>query len=148
MLVNVWTDGACSSKENNGHGPGGWAAILQAWVGAANNPAADPYAVKEITGGKHYTTAPEMELEAILGALRALINGPHTVVVHTDCQLAIGWLSLGWKRKASHLRPILNEIDALMKAHQVSFRKVKAHNGDRMNERADALAHGAVERYR
>ena len=133
MLVNIWTDGACSGNP----GPGGFAAILVAGERR-----------KEVVGGKCETTNNEVELLAILAGLAALSSGPHEVVVHTDSQLAVGWLSNGWKRKAEHLRPILNHIDRLAANHNVSFEWVKGHNGDRMNERADALAHGAVERYR
>ena len=120
--VSIWTDGSGSG----GRGPGGWACILRCggWE-------------REIRGHELDTTSQRMEIMATIRGLEAL-KKPCTVTVYTDSQYVIGVLSLGWKRKANH--DLLAKADALVSKHTVSFEKVKAHNGDAMNERADELA--------
>ena len=125
MDILVYTDGACSGNP----GPGGWAAVL----------ISGPHR-KEVAGSNPSTTNNEMELVAILEGLRALRGGPHNVTVITDSQLAIGWLSQGWKRKAAHLHSVLAEIDQLASGHNTSYAHVNGHGGCLENERADSLA--------
>jgi len=131
--VTVYVDGACSGNP----GPGGWGVILEAGT-----------ASKELSGGKSATTNNEMELAAVLAGLQALKDSGHDVTIVTDSANVIGWLSLGWKRKAVHLRPTLHEIDTLLAKHSVTFEKVAGHSGHPQNERCDALARAALERYR
>ncbi|MBC8263325.1 MAG: hypothetical protein H8E47_04285, partial [Anaerolineales bacterium] len=68
------------------------------------------------------------------------------VTIHTDSQYVIGALDLGWKRKANH--DLLAQADALLAKHDVTFVKVKGHDGNLLNERCDQLAKAEVERQR
>jgi ribonuclease HI len=137
--VDVFTDGACSGNP----GPGGWGAILRS--GAHE---------KEISGGERLTTNNRMELMAAIRALEALKKAS-TVVVHTDSKYVMDgitqwlprWKKNGWK--TSDKKPVKNEdlwraLEAECARHQVTWRWVRGHAGHAENERADALARGAI----
>jgi len=126
----IYTDGACSGNP----GPAGWAAIL----------VCDKHQ-KEVVGGAEESTNNRAELMAAIVGLESL-KFACQVTIHTDSQYVIGALDLGWKRKANH--DLLAKADALLAKHDVTFVKVKAHNGDVMNERCDQLAKAEVERQR
>ena len=122
--VDIWTDGACDPNP----GPGGWGAVL-----TYNRH------TKELSGGKTDTTNNEMELVAVHEALKAL-REPCRVTVHSDSRLVIKWLTKEWQCNAY---PELRD-EILAMGHDLSFAWVKAHNGDRLNERADTLAKAAI----
>lgn len=126
MLVKVWTDGGCAPNP----GPGGWGVVLTCGKHR-----------RELSGSKSRSTNNEMELMAVNAAIKAL-KFPCNVVIHTDSQNVIGWLSLGWKCRHEHLREQLAQFRHLVSygEHEVRFVKVKAHSGDTNNERADRLA--------
>ena len=129
----VYTDGACSGNP----GPGGWA-----WITADGRRA---------SGGVGHTTNQRMELTAVLEALRSL---PGPVEVRSDSTYVVncfkdrwyeGWLARGWKNSAK--KPVANQdlweplIDLyLPRADTIRFVWVKGHNGDPLNDAADALA--------
>ena len=137
--VDVFTDGACSGNP----GPGGWGAILRS--GAHE---------KEISGGERMTTNNRMELMAAIRALEAL-SKPYTVILHTDSKYVMDgitqwlprWKKNGWK--TADKKPVKNEdlwraLEAECARHEVTWRWVRGHNGHAENERADALARGAI----
>ena len=139
MIVEIFTDGACSGNP----GPGGWAAILRAGCHE-----------KELCGGEKATTNNRMELTAVIEGLKAL-NKSSTVTVHTDSRYVmdgaakwlIGWKKKGWK--TADKKPVKNEdlwraLDAEMARHQIHWVWVAGHSGHPENERADALARGAI----
>ena len=60
-----------------------------------------------------------------------------------------GWKRNGWKTAAK--KPVKNaelwqQLDEAVKRHHVNWHWVKGHAGDEGNERADALARGAIIR--
>lgn len=133
--ITIYTDGACSGNP----GPGGWGAILE-YKGAR----------REISGGERETTNNRMELLGVISALSAL-KEPCAVTLYTDSQYisrAInekwldGWKAKGWKRKGGELKNIdlWKELDRLLTVHKVSFRWVKGHADNELNNRCDALA--------
>jgi ribonuclease HI len=137
--VDIFTDGACSGNP----GPGGWGAILR--YGAVE---------KELSGGERETTNNRMEMMAAIAALEAL-KGPTHVRLHTDSQYVKngittwihGWKKNGWK--TSDKKPVKNvdlwqRLDIALKSHKIDWIWVKGHNGHAENERADALARGAI----
>ncbi len=92
---------------------------------------------------------------AAISALEAL-KRPCTVELVTDSRYVMdgiekwiaGWKRNGWRTAAK--APVKNEdlwrrLDAARAAHTVAWRWVKGHNGDPLNERADALARAAAE---
>jgi ribonuclease HI len=133
--VSIWTDGACSGNP----GPGGWGAILN-YEGHE----------KELCGGEALTTNNRMELMGAISALEAL-SRPCAVDVHTDSQYlrggVTGWIG-NWKRngwRTADKKPVKNEdlwrrLDEATARHDIAWKWVKGHAGDRMNERADELA--------
>ena len=137
--VEIWTDGACSGNP----GPGGWGAILR-FNGME----------KELSGAEAQTTNNRMELMAAIAALEALTR-PCAVTLTTDSQYVKDGLTKwihGWKRngwKTADKKPVKNEdlwkrLDAAAAKHKVTWEWVKGHAGHPENERADALARGAI----
>jgi ribonuclease HI len=132
----VFTDGACSGNP----GPGGWGMV---WV-------KDDQVVTQAHGHEPRTTNNRMELTALIAAYEALPEDAEVVIrsdsdlcVKTINQWAAGWKRRGWKRKEG---PVKN-LDLVQRAHELSLRHpraklvwIKAHDGSRWNEYADALA--------
>lgn len=134
-LVVIHTDGACSGNP----GPGGWGAVLQ--YGGHQ---------RELKGGAAETTNNRMELTAAIEALNALTRRC-AVELHTDSTYVRDGLTKwmpNWKRngwKTADKKPVKNAdlwqaLDEAATRHGVSWRWVKGHAGDEMNERADSLA--------
>lgn len=136
--TQVYTDGACSGNP----GPGGWA-----WAVPGG-----PFA----SGAAVHTTNQRMEITAALEALQA-IDGPVEVV--SDSTYVVhcfrdrwyeGWRRRGWTN--SQKKPVANRdlweplIDLYLVRGDVSFRWVKGHSGDAMNDLVDALAVEACAR--
>ncbi len=139
LIVEIYTDGACSGNP----GPGGWGAVLR-WNGHE----------KELSGGEPDTTNNRMEMMAAIKGLEEL-KKPSRVEIYTDSKYLqdgvmkwlAGWKAKGWKTAAK--KPVKNkdlwlELDELLKKHDVTFHWVKGHDGHPENERADALATGAI----
>ncbi|MDQ1723497.1 MAG: ribonuclease [Frankiaceae bacterium] len=130
--LEVWTDGACSGNP----GPGGWAwATRDGRQGYGSSPA---------------TTNQRMEVQAALAAITAL-SGP--LVVVSDSTYVVncfrdgwwkGWLGRGWVNTAK--KPVANRdlwqplIELYVVRGDVTFRWVKGHSGDPMNDLVDQLA--------
>ncbi len=137
--IEIFTDGACSGNP----GPGGWGAILR--VGEHE---------KELSGGEKLTTNNRMEMMAAIKALEAL-KKPSAVTLYTDSKYVMDgltqwlprWKANGWK--TSDKNPVKNDdlwkiLDEAVKRHDVQWRWVRGHDGHVENERADALARGAI----
>lgn len=130
--LEVWTDGACSGNP----GPGGWA-----WATKDG---------RKGSGGEAKTTNQRMEVSAALKAIQAL-EGP--LVVVSDSTYVVncfrdewwrGWLARGWVN--SQKKPVANRdlweplIETFRERGDISFRWVKGHSGDEMNDLVDQLA--------
>jgi ribonuclease HI len=127
----VYTDGACSGNP----GPGGWA-----WAVPRGRYA---------SGARARTTNQRMEIMAVLEAAKAL-DGPLEVV--SDSTYVIncfrdrwfeGWLQKNWTN--SQKRPVVNRdlwepLIESVRQRGITFRWVKGHSGDPMNELVDQLA--------
>lgn len=137
--VTIYTDGACSGNP----GPGGWGAIL---VYGEHE--------KELSGGEADTTNNRMEMMAVISGLEAL-SSPCDVTVVTDSEYVMngmtkwlkGWQARGWK--TADKKPVKNadlwqRMVQASSSHTLYWQWVRGHNGHEMNERADALARGAV----
>ena len=138
--THVYTDGACSGNP----GPGGWA-----WAVPGG-----PFA----SGAAARTTNQRMEIQAVLEALGALA-GPLEVV--SDSTYVVncfrdrwyeGWRRRGWTN--SQRKPVANRdlweplIDRYLERGDVTFRWVKGHSGDPMNDLVDRLAVEATQAQR
>ncbi len=133
----VFTDGACSGNP----GPGGWGTV---WV-------SDGEVMDQRRGHEGQTTNNRMELTALIAAYEMLprdeeitIWSDSNLCVQTINQWAAGWKRKGWKRGKD--KPVKN-LELVQRAYNLSLarplatlRWIKAHNGSRWNEYADALA--------
>ncbi len=130
--TEVWTDGACSGNP----GPGGWA-----WATKDG---------RRGWGSAPQTTNQRMEIQAALEAVTAL-EGP--IVVVSDSTYVVncfrdgwwkGWLARGWVNASK--KPVANRdlweplIELYRERGDVTFRWVKGHSGDEMNDVVDLLA--------
>ena len=129
--IVVYTDGACSGNP----GPGGWAWAVQG----------GPFA----TGAVVHTTNQRMEITAAFEAVRTLsgeieVVSDSTYVVNCFKQKWYAtWLANGWRN--SQKKPVANRdlwepFVALATARSVTFRWVKGHGTDPMNQLVDELA--------
>jgi len=134
--TGIFTDGSCDPNP----GPGGWGLV---WVEGGEIRA-------ERNGQAPDTTNNRMELQALIEAL-GLLGEDDKVTVYSDSQLCVktinewaaGWEKRGWKRKTGPIKnlDLVQELWALSKARPgAKFQWIKAHDGSRWNEYADALA--------
>jgi ribonuclease HI len=138
----MYTDGACSGNP----GPGGWGAIL-----------IEDGRELELSGGENPTTNQRMELTAPLEGLRSLA-GRRRVAIYSDSAYVINcfrdkwyvrWRKNGWvnsQKKPVENRDLWEPLIAEVERHDVTWHKVAGHSGDRLNDRADALARAAITR--
>jgi ribonuclease HI len=134
--IVVYTDGACSGNP----GPGGWAWAVEGGAFAS--------------GAVPHTTNQRMEITAALEAVRALsdpleVVSDSTYVVNCFKQRwHEGWRANGWKnsqRKPVANRDLWEPFIRLALERDVTFRWVKGHGTDRMNQLVDELAVEAAQ---
>ena len=137
--VRLITDGACLGNP----GRGGWAYILR--YGEHK---------REMWGSAPETTNNRMELTAAIEGLRALKEGCAVEVVTDSEYLKNGittWIH-GWKRngwKTAAKKPVLNQdlwqqLDELVRHHDVRWTWTKGHADHGDNNRCDELASRAA----
>ena len=134
--ITIHTDGACLGNP----GPGGYGIVLQSGTQRG-----------ELSGGYRLTTNNRMELMGPIKALQAL-NQPSHVVLHSDSRYVVDAVKKGWakkwrandwmrNKKEQAVNPDLwAQLLELLEEHEVEFRWVRGHAGDRENERCDQLA--------
>jgi ribonuclease HI len=135
-MIIIFTDGAAKGNP----GPGGYGAVLL--LGDK---------VLEIGEGKKLTTNNEMELRAVVEALKQVPAGSEDVKIYTDSKYVVegakgwifGWMKNGWKTKTggdvSH-KQVWQELIDLLKEVKVDWHKIPGHSGLIGNERADSIA--------
>jgi ribonuclease HI len=132
----IFTDGSCQTNP----GPGGWGAVF----------VRDGEVVAQRFGADPATTNNRMELTAMIEGL-LLAPPAHLVDIYSDSQLVVntltawakGWEARGWKRKEGE---VMN-LDLVQRAYALALERpnariqwIRAHDGSRWNEYADALA--------
>lgn len=134
--TGIFTDGSCQPNP----GPGGWGAV---WVD-------DNQIIAERHGAEPYTTNNRMELTAMIAGLEMApedeeitIYSDSNLVVNTLTKWAKGWEQRGWRRKEGE---VMN-VDLVKRAWELVQQKplaklewIRAHDGSRWNEYADALS--------
>lgn len=138
--VVIYTDGACKGNP----GPGAYAAVL---LHGSHR--------KEVAQGYRLTTNNRMELLAAITALELLQEGC-AVTLHSDSKYLVqaitqkwidGWIRRGWKTAAKQAvknQDLWQRLLKAMKPHEITWKWVKGHAGNRENERCDQLANEAV----
>jgi ribonuclease HI len=134
--TGVFTDGSCEGNP----GPGGWGFV---WV-------EDDVIVAQKRGHDPATTNNRMELTALIEAYRAL-PADAAVTIYSDSELCVktvnewaaGWEARGWRRKSGAIAnlPLVKALWSEAQRHpKATLRWIRAHDGSRWNEYADALA--------
>ena len=137
--IVIYTDGACSGNP----GKGGWGAILM-----YNQHS------KEISGAQSHATNNQMELKAVMEALK-IIKKSHMIEIYTDSKYVMDgitkWVN-SWQKNnwlTADKKPVKNidlwkELLDLTSNHQISWHWVRGHSGDKYNEIVDKLARNAI----
>ena len=138
--IEIFTDGACSGNP----GIGGWGALLRY-----------KDIEKELSGGELETTNNRMELTAVIEALKAL-KATCNITLYTDSKYVMcgitewmeNWKKNGWRttNKKGDVKNVdlWQQLDELIKNHEIRWVWVKGHNGHPENERVDTLARNEV----
>ncbi|MHB1702823.1 MAG: ribonuclease HI [bacterium] len=135
--IDIYTDGACSGNP----GPGAYAAILL-------------YKDKEkvVSGFKEHTTNQEMEIVAVLSALKSIKNKDIPIDLYSDSKYALdgmsdwmhGWAKKLWKKEIKH-KNIWQEIHSLYNLLKINCIWVKGHANNLYNERCDKIARDLIK---
>jgi ribonuclease HI len=107
--------------------------------------------ILEKGGYKEYTTNNEMELRAVVEALKEIVHKNTPVEIYTDSKYVVegakgwvfGWAKNGWKTKAGSNvlnKELWQELLPLLGKVEIDWHKVPGHVGIAGNERADVIA--------
>jgi ribonuclease HI len=132
----VFTDGGASPNP----GPGGWGAVY----------VTNGEIIEQRWGHDKETTNNRMELTAIIAGCDMVPAG-RPATIYSDSHLAVrsltewapGWEKNGWKRKTGPIKNLELVKEAYYKLGarpELHLEWIKAHDGSRWNEYADALA--------
>ncbi len=132
----IFTDGAAKGNP----GPGGYGVVI-----------AHAGTITEKGGSKDRTTNNEMELKAVVEALKEIVPKKVPVHIYTDSKYVVegatgwvfGWANNGWVTKAK--TDVLNkelwqELLPLLRQLEIDWHKIPGHSGLLGNERADDIA--------
>lgn len=132
----VFTDGSADPNP----GPGGWGAVF----------VRDDEIIGEAKGHERDTTNNRMELTALIAGFDLVPTG-EAATVYSDSNYCVrminewadGWARNDWRRKAGPVKN-LDLVKALYERArarpELTLRWIKAHDGSRWNEYADALS--------
>ena len=137
--IIIYTDGGCRGNP----GPGGWAYIIKTEIIEMSR-----------SGGDTYTTNNKMELTAVIRSLEAVLKNSElaerSIELHTDSQYVKNgisswiknWIRNGWMTAAK--KPVKNkelwiELKAVSDKLDVTWKWVKGHAGDPLNEACDQM---------
>ena len=138
----IWCDGACKGNP----GVGGWGALI-----------IENDVENRIYGGQLVATNNQMELKAAIMGLCALAQTQRNwVTITTDSQYVKkgitewinGWKRNGWRTSTGSEvknKPLWVQLDALCQQHEVHWKWVKGHSGDKNNDIVDELANQGVQ---
>ena len=139
-IIKIYTDGACRGNP----GPGGWGALILK----------DNEEIK-LNGGQNDTTNNQMELTAVIKALKFFSESTE-IEIFTDSKYVMDgiteyikkWKVNGWKTASK--KPVKNtdlwkQLDALNAHHSIRWNWVKGHSGLRENDIADELANLGID---
>ena len=139
-MINIYTDGACSGNP----GIGGWGVVI------INNKK-----IIKLNDGMINTTNNQMELVAAINALE-YFKTEQTITIYTDSKYVkdgiTSWINKwkinGWK--TANKKPVKNKtlwikLNNQIEKHNITWKWVKGHDGNKYNEFADLLARKYIE---
>ena len=140
MIINIYTDGACSGNP----GKGGWGVVIL-----------DNDKQILLNGGDQQTTNNKMELTAAIKALE-YFEVKQKLIINTDSKYVKdgieswikNWKKNGWKtsaKKEVKNKELWIRLDDLINKHNVVWKWVKGHAGNKYNNKADSLARNFIE---
>ena len=133
--MNIYTDGSCLGNP----GPGGYAAICTK----------NGNIIFKYSGNCIYTTNNRMELQAVISALEHADEFKKNITISTDSTYVKNgiekWLDKwktkkSWENKERKNQDLWEKLDVLNQKFKPIWKWIKAHSGNKFNERADALA--------
>ncbi len=135
--IIIYTDGACRGNP----GVGSWAATLEY-----------KQHKKEISGLSPHTTNNQMELTAVIEALKCIKVIPSQIIINTDSQYVqkgmtewiTGWKKKNWKNVKNHI--LWQELDSLANMHHIDWKWVRGHDGNLGNEYVDMLCNKVLDK--
>ena len=139
-VVKIYTDGACSGNP----GAGGWGVVI-----------INKTDIEKFCGYEKDTTNNRMELMAAIQGIAKQEIGS-IITLYTDSKYVkdgiTSWV-MNWKKNnwiTSAKKPVKNKdlwqkLDLLCENHQITWKWVKAHNGNKWNEYVDDLARKCAE---
>ena len=138
-MIEIYTDGSCLKNPGNG----GWAAII---IKEGEN--------NEISGSEKDTTNNRMELLAPINALKKM-SPNEQIIIYTDSKyVKLGitewinkWVINKWKTSKKEdvkNKDLWIELYNLNESLNVKWSWVKAHAGNKINEKVDLLAKKAA----
>ena len=139
-IIRIYTDGACRGNP----GPGGWGALILK----------DNEEIK-LNGGQNDTTNNQMELTAVIKALKFFSESTE-IEIFTDSKYVMDgiteyikkWKVNGWKtasKKSVKNSDLWKQLDDLSTHHSIKWNWVKGHSGHRENDIADELANLGID---
>ena len=140
--ILIFTDGAAKGNP----GKGGFGVVI------LHNKK-----VVEIGGYKAHTTNNEMELKAVVEALKEVVSKKAPAEIYTDSKYVVegakgwvfGWAKNGWKTKANSdvlNKELWQELLPLLGKVEIVWYKIPGHSGLAGNERADVIASTFAEK--
>jgi ribonuclease HI len=134
--TGIFTDGSCQGNP----GPGGWGAVH----------VRKGELLEQRYGFEPLTTNNRMELTAMIAGLE-MASPAETVTIYSDSRLVVetltswarSWEARGWKRKEGEVKnlDLVQQAYALAKERPLAtITWIRAHDGSRWNEYADALS--------
>ena len=140
MSIIIYTDGACLGNP----GVGGWGVVIL-----------DNKKIIEIHGGSDQATNNQMELKAAIEGLKYFAH-KKSITLFTDSKYVKDgisswidkWKINGWKtanKKSVKNKQLWQDLDYQIKKHEVNFKWIKGHTGEKYNERADMLARKYID---
>jgi ribonuclease HI len=134
--TSIFTDGAAKGNP----GPGGYGVVIS-----------HAGTITEKGGFKDRTTNNEMELKAVVEALKEIAPKKVSVHIYTDSKYVVegatswifGWVKNGWvtQTKTDVLnKELWQELLPLLKEVEIEWHKIPGHSGLAGNERADDIA--------
>ena len=139
-MIDIYTDGACSGNP----GIGGWGVVI------INNKK-----IIKLNDGMINTTNNQMELVAAINALE-YFKAEQTITIYTDSKYVkdgiTSWINKwkinGWK--TANKKPVKNKtlwikLNNQIEKHNIIWKWVKGHDGNKYNEFADLLARKYIE---
>ncbi len=139
-MIDIYTDGACSGNP----GIGGWGVVI------VNNKK-----IIKLNDGMINTTNNQMELVAAINALE-YFKTEQTITIYTDSKYVkdgiTSWINKwkinGWK--TANKKPVKNKtlwikLNNQIEKHNIIWKWIKGHDGNKYNELADLLARKYIE---